>query len=327
MRRLVINIFDKCFVLDHSGFGLFSEDGDLYGRYHNKNIFITSDCEIGNKNTRSKIHTDGNKCPIYFKYKIASELIVSISEQANIELIIDDTHIKPGSEYNIDMSRSDSIEYTIIYDKKRFSNQIKNDEIKTSDIEDKNIIDLFNEPYNHNSKSNKYYSLESDSDKEVHNNDLSIMNRIDNVEGINLISSGSSRKVFRIKNSDCLNISKSYKGCVLKVARDSLGINVNKHEFQAWQNLKSTKLEKYFCPILDRGQSHKYLIMEFAKCIDNSDFSIDSEFEDFKHKLNNTIEESSLKYGSLDISKSNIGMYNGNLVMIDYPYGGKINTL
>lgn len=59
-----------------------------------------------------------------------------------------------------------------------------------------------------------------------------------------------------------ININSPTKDCVIKIPTTKGGITSNKREFQIWQTVKGSELEKYFCPVLNRGSEFRYIVME-----------------------------------------------------------------
>lgn len=157
------------------------------------------------------------------------------------------------------------------------------------------------------------------------------------------ISNGHSRLAFKILDSSEFDfINNSNDGCIIKVAIKQTGLEENKKEIQTWQAVKGTELEKCFCPITNKGSNDRYIIMEEAKVLENTNKSeeyfrsisediediidqkveVPDNYESFSNEHNDPISERRLSY-NYDIFYKNVGIYNGNPVLIDYPFGAR----
>lgn len=147
------------------------------------------------------------------------------------------------------------------------------------------------------------------------------------------IDRGFTRSVFKItKSSKYSNFITDGDGQILKLA---VGLNRgslqdNKKEVQTWQAVKGTDLEQYFCPITSFGPNYRYIIMKEANVeksnktmADNIKDVLDRKCEVPDDAEAEDISESKMSY-KYDIRPDNIGFYNGNPVLIDYPFGAKI---
>jgi hypothetical protein len=118
---------------------------------------------------------------------------------------------------------------------------------------------------------------------------------------------GLDRFVFRIEAG-------TYARKVLKVARKDMAVSQNHKELRTWRRVEGTDLEKYFCPIvIDASdmESYRYLVMEAAE---ETQVPRDKRLE-----FMNAIDILGIPLD--DFSQGNLGYYNGNLVVIDYPAG------
>lgn len=147
---------------------------------------------------------------------------------------------------------------------------------------------------------------------------------IDSLRGKHLreIGKGCFRKAYRIQSD---KFGSQYKGKVLKVAQSRQGRQANSAEMRTWMTVKGTELEKYFCPIYDRSDDFQFIIMEKVKTegLDTDDSS------KLRQEITARIDDVDIPVDAqsfLDIKTSNIGVYNNQLVMIDYPYGANFEV-
>lgn len=316
-KQYILKILDKSFVLDNAFLHLFSKNSDLYVRYHNQDIKLISDYYIGMRDSDSKNNSRNYHYPISFKYNINYDLIVDISHNFNAKLIKDSKIINTKSEIKFDLIKDDKINLTIRNQDSEIKCSIKKDVIEEKNTNNESVRKIFNESNGIN--SNKYYNLRSDKDSEIYNNNLSIMKQIHKIDGVNFISNGSSRKVFRLDNTNNIHLNDSYNGDVIKVAKDSVCADVNSYEYKTWKTVKSSNISKLFCPVVECDQNNRYLIMKYAER--TGDDVPESQFNTLKNKIMDAIDKESLKMNSFDLDKSNVGIYNNNPVLIDYPYG------
>lgn len=129
---------------------------------------------------------------------------------------------------------------------------------------------------------------------------------------------GSYRKVYRIVGD--IEDTTNYKNCVLKYAKNEQGKLENTREFQTWQAIKGTKIEKYFCPIKNTSPKNDFIIMEYAQTDNCSPSDASSLREELRNELNTYNVD---RPNGADIGSRNIGYYppRDRLVLIDYSWG------
>lgn len=151
-----------------------------------------------------------------------------------------------------------------------------------------------------------------------------ILESIDGISGIE-DGEGMMRKAYEVRDGKDIDLVGFNDGNVIKVALNQDGVKANRKEFQAWQVVKQEpELRKHFCPLIHHGCNFKYVIMEYAQPFkDKQNIQV---LEKFKHKIKRNIDDNNVETPvsqGLDIYKENVGKYNGRIVLIDYPYGGK----
>lgn len=125
-------------------------------------------------------------------------------------------------------------------------------------------------------------------------------------DGLRQLGWGISRIAFEIQ------IGK-LQGKVLKIARDRRSTHENEKEIEVWRHIRGTSVEKYFCPInLENSdtENYRYVVMEYAK--PDSTTMGEKMAEDVREVAN---------VNPVDFDGKNIGIYRGNPVFIDYPWG------
>lgn len=201
-------------------------------------------------------------------------------------------------------------------------------------------------------KSEKYKNdlIHTYSDKNIGssiNSDIRDYSRIKNLliknPNVTELCCGGSRTVFKIQDNSEFEFMSEKDGCILKLSKDKgkkYAVDANKLEVQTWQAVRGTDLEKYFCPITNIGPNHKYIVMKEAKVKkDNDDKNYDSIASEIKENIDNKTDipddlniddeeksRSRLSY-NYDIRPINVGIHNGNPVLIDYPFGAKVNII
>lgn len=134
------------------------------------------------------------------------------------------------------------------------------------------------------------------------------------------VGSGSYRVVFKVEDISKVDIINENDGQIIKVSDHGMGKETNRYEMATWQAVKGTRFQKYFCPITSIGPNHKYIVMKEAD-MDKGDV------DTIKNKIINAFKTKSNKFGGWygpDIADRNVGIYNGNVVLVDYPYGANI---
>jgi hypothetical protein len=122
------------------------------------------------------------------------------------------------------------------------------------------------------------------------------------------IGKGQSRLVY-LNNMDDKTIVKIRK-------KDKYLIN-NIIEYGVWDKYKNTPFSKFLCPIVNVSDDKKYIIMKKALIIHKK--SPTEYVENFKKRCDSIIIEIKNFCSKLtDFDYNNFGIYNDNLVLIDY---------
>lgn len=154
-----------------------------------------------------------------------------------------------------------------------------------------------------------------------------IKDLMDSIDGIREIEDGKGvmRKAYEVVDGSDIDLIGFEKGNVIKVALDQQGRKANRREFQAWQVVnQKPELKRYFCPLIHHGCSFKYVVMEYAEPFKNRrDINIIDRFQkEIERNVDNDMIDAPVSQG-LDIYEDNVGKYEGRIVLVDYPYGGK----
>lgn len=127
-------------------------------------------------------------------------------------------------------------------------------------------------------------------------------------DGLIPVQMNSSRNVYRI-NTDKYGME--HKGRLIKIAPSTSKENENRWETQVWKAARGTSAEKYLCPIRTVANDYSYIIM--------ADGNVNTTVgEKIFESMNQTLEAELGR--SSNVSKDNIGRYNGNVVLFDYPW-------
>jgi hypothetical protein len=119
--------------------------------------------------------------------------------------------------------------------------------------------------------------------------------------GFEFVGSGLSREVYADRFRDIV--------VKLEVNDGDENFNQNKQEVENWLQL-SSKVKKFFLPILAYAKDYSWLVMPFAPSIEEEEESINFEEE---------LRKNDIYYE--DFGRSNIGVYKGEAVIRDYGYG------
>lgn len=142
------------------------------------------------------------------------------------------------------------------------------------------------------------------------------------------VGKGQFRDVYQIDRDSFDFTSEIGKGCIVKVARLQRGVKANRSEMQTWQAVKSTDNRSLFCPIRSVGPNHGYIVMNEASNIGSLNINIVDKIEkavkkSFNADFSKYDESHPLVMSGWDVKKSNVGIYEGRPVLVDYPYGGR----
>lgn len=145
------------------------------------------------------------------------------------------------------------------------------------------------------------------------------------------VGKGQFRDVYRIDRNRFDFTSEMGKGCIVKVARLHRGVKANQSEMQTWQAVKSTDNRSLFCPVRSAGPNHNYIVMDEASNIGSLDINIINKIEQavkksFETDFSEYNESHPLAMSGWDVKRSNVGVYKGRPVLVDYPYGGRFRV-
>lgn len=280
---------------------LFGRSDYLFIKYQN-----------GEKRTDAKLNLSNkknHKAPIKIDYyNDTNELKFIVRPFSDYELESSDLYVKRGGVGRVDLSDKEEMIVHFI-DKSRINHTKLHIYWKDIDSPENSDIDS---PYNYPQDSDTNRNKDGDSENRI----IKILEETDGVEYIN---DGGYRNVYYDKENTVRATHTKIDGNIIKVGRHAGGVTANRKEVQTWQAVKGSEIEKYFCPITNIGPDHRYIVMKFAG---SEVTTIDSNRLDTilsKSIYNHTNEQ--VTHG-LDISSSNIGIFDGRPVMIDYPYGG-----
>lgn len=324
-----VTIWDRIYHLDDSKIEIY-QNNDLGSNYIKSNGRVT---EIDNNQWIGTI--EDNKAPISILDKKSEERIYF--------------YIRTNSRYKPNETRNHSVPIT------NGLNLIKYEELSEKDkpirlflrqeSEKKSIridIQSVNEREDDSKEQDKYVDnlINAYSDKEIGSildsnidEDKRIKSKLKKDPDTIRIDRGFSRVVFKItENSKYSNFMLEGDGKILKLAvgLDRASLKENKKEVQTWQAVKGTDLEQYFCPITSFGPDYRYIIMEEANVKRSNKEMADNirDILDKKCKVPDDAEAEDISQSKMsyeyDIRPDNIGIYNGNPVLIDYPFGAKI---
>lgn len=310
-KEYIMKIGNKDFLLGSEyNFMLFSENNVDKILYEGHTVQLSSKYNFPEKK--------GKEYPIKMRYNPMGFMKVNIADNINYNVLFPNEHTIIHSNSKVKVNNNS---YFIIKDKSdnknRKSTNIIQIEEKQTESSDNSTSEI------QNTIKNMYEDTDLVRDKnDVYSSDLDVILDIDKLEGISKIGNGTVREAYKIIDDNALNLNKSYKGKIIKIAKSQEGINENKREFNTWSVVRSHNvLNNKFCPIVYHGPDFKYNIMEECKPIGNDKTPV----ERIRQTLRVFINEESIKNSNdrgLDIKSRNIGKYNGEYVLLDYPYGG-----
>lgn len=120
------------------------------------------------------------------------------------------------------------------------------------------------------------------------------------VAGCEYLGNGVSRYVYDLGDGNVLKVSSWENG------KD------NADEIRLWKSVQGTKFEKFFAPIVAADTEGRWLVMRKADCFDV--YNEDAEGRRAVSLVQDAIQE----YGLIDIHWGNVGILNGNAVIVDY---------
>lgn len=318
-KKPYISIGSNRFILYEDPIDLYHEDGSNFVIYNGNKIPIDIPYDF------PKIM--GNKVPLSIKYNPHMlKIQVRLAEYTTYEVTnnYDASVIRNGDSNYVYLDSSTDLTYYFRSENgdNKFELTVHFESInESSDYSEDDIRDSLEYMYSKNNGKN----IETIKKDGLYSLDINILLNLDKLAGIDKIGSGGYRRVFNITDNISNLNSNNIKGEIVKVALNRDGIKTNKREFQTWQAVKGTELEQYFCPITNRGPNYRYIIMKDA----SKDRELtDDQVNEFKSIIKQYISEDIVDIPGihkLDIRSSNIGTYNGQKVLIDYPYGGSLS--
>jgi hypothetical protein len=312
-------IGNKKFVLYGDSIDLYHEDRQNFVIYQGDKIPINLDFNLPDIRGRTvpisiKFSSDIWRIQIsqaeYSEYKISNNINSSV--------------VHSGESDYIDISGgSTELKYYF-----RTSKETKNNFNLTFEFGS-----IGNKDYSENDIENSINRMYSDTDDSIetiekdgeYSLDLNLLLNLDKFDNVYVIGTGGYRRVFKISDK-VPELDDSFVDKVVKVAFDMKGVESNRREHQTWQAVKSIgidELQSLFCPIVDRGPSYRYIVMEAA----SDGFVTSEKVDEIKSTIKKYMDSNSVDIpGShnLDIRSGNIGEYDGRKVLLDYPYGGSL---
>lgn len=306
-----IRIKDTSVVLSGGFVSLRSEDGHIVLNHKGRDIHTSMRFDI-------KTSKNGNDC-VKFNHMPHKNQIVIHNNSENTHIRWGANETRPGLRLNVSTSHLDKDQEDIIFRNKSnnqsFRVHLKDQYTRTENEKDSDTINrVINTPEVKDSRSIEEKDLKT------------ILSRTPDAENL---GSGVSRSVFKIDASK-VNALTEDDGSIIKVADRPEAKEINRLEVQTWQAVKNTEHRKFFCPITSIGKNHKYIIMKEANSIGQLDKNI---INNIRKEIIGRIstEEEGYQLGNpevqshYDIHGSNVGTYQGETVLIDYPFGGKFN--
>lgn len=132
------------------------------------------------------------------------------------------------------------------------------------------------------------------------------------------VGEGSTRKVYEIDGRNIPSEISNHgwtenSGVVIKKSIGSKGLTANKNEYEAWTDWQDFRL---FCPVYDIINNGEYIVMAHAK--------IDTKIGSWRDVMNRYCNDSRFeRTNNTDINCLNVGLYKGNLVLVDYSFAVK----
>jgi hypothetical protein len=305
VKELIIQVGNKSVSLNQSNIKIYEQNNKTIIR--GDNIMKSMHISYGLQSN--------NPAPIKIE-RVAKDRIQIYNNMSEIELRSENDKVCSGESAKITLK---SDRRTFWLESIKVINLNKNEEVFELKILNKDasadisLNNYINEPY------------VNSEDRKPHYKDLSVA--VKRSESARRMGSGQFRDVYKLETSD-IPVKSAHKGSIIKIANSQRGVQANKSEVQTWQTVKSTRCKVLFCPITHIGPNHKYIIMNEAKDVGRLERNIIKELEK-RVKNSLSLDENSyeidhpLRQSGWDIKKSNVGVYNGHPVLVDYPYGGK----
>jgi hypothetical protein len=307
--RPIITISGNTYYINGGKISIYQEDGCLKVQHRDRINRIENGIQISEK--------FGDIPPIEIKHDIGQpNIAIEVKGFCNYLIVTPRGIIGAGQTRRVKIPEFDSFCLEFM-DKNR---NIKDDlkiQISSENVEDTvpedNEKRIMQRPYEN---SVRVKTEDSDTQK-LHQTRKDMIRVLENIEEVDKIGKGGYRTVYYDKN-DKLEFLEESDGNVIKIGRHSRGVLANRREAQAWQAVSGSEIESYFCPVTNIGPEHKYIVMKF---VGTKVKDIDAEY------ISSIVSESIDNYKNegithgFDVSTSNIGVKNGDPILIDYPYG------
>lgn len=308
--NLIMNIEGKQYLLHNEyQFMLFSQGDKNFINYERQKIPLSDQYNLPNMK---------DEYPIKIKCTTTGSLKISVLDDIEYQVILPNQNTIIRNEKEVTVTDGSEIIVSSESSNKYDNNSIIN-------FEEQDVPEKQNTKSEIKSKfKNMYERTELVQNEDgIYSSDLDVILDIDELDGVKEIGNGTGRKAYKIIENDALDLNRSYKGKIIKIGRSNTGIEENKREFKTWSAVKSHPvLGKRFCPILERGPDHKYIIMKECNEINSNESEMATEIikQSISVFLNlNEIEDES--ENGVDLKARNIGKLNGEYVMLDYPFG------
>ncbi len=130
------------------------------------------------------------------------------------------------------------------------------------------------------------------------------------------LGEGVDRRAFLIQTD---KFGSNNKGRVLKIQKHGDKGDLcmdNKREVQTWMKVKGNDIGRYFCPIRNFDENYRYLIMDYAKQIEQ-----EKSAEKAAKRLGQIFSQSDIALKQ-SIHPANVGLHKElGIVAIDYTWG------
>lgn len=333
---ILVKIEDKEFILlSDSVIDIFSKNGENYVQYNGDLFRLNNKYELPNK--------FDNKASISIKKLSSPHVDVAVHYKSDYSILYTnkDYTIEPGDYGEIGFHHKADAVLTVYKNRETIDNKNLDIRMSVNNLEDsiskkdkETIKNQMSSMYSDTANGVKTRNS-NNGEKTKYYTDLGILAQADRLDCLDFIDEGSHRDVYEIKNRDALDINIDCPDdVVIKLAKIQGGIDSNKKEYETWQAVQGTDLEKHFCPIVNRGPDYKYIIMKkagellFDKYVEGFD---SGKIEDkIRDKISNSInlEDAFSTYG-FDIHHKNLckDPKTGDYILIDYPYGGNFEYI
>lgn len=336
---IVVKIEDKEFILSSDSIiNIFSDSGENFIQYNGDLFSLSGSYDIPSKiNNQSVISLKKSERPI---------VTVAVHQKSDYSILYENANysINSGDYSDINFHHKGDSILKLYKNKDDITDKnltirlsIDTLEHSVSNTDENDIRSQINNVYSNNSSINTHQT--ENTTEESNNNkyytDLEIISQANKLDNLEFIDEGSYRDVYKIKDKDKFKIQIDYPDdVVIKIAKRNEGITDNKREYQTWQAVKGTNLEKHFCPIVNRGPDFKYIIMkEAGESLYNKSihgYNTEEIENEIRNKILNSIRlENELGDYGFDIHDKNIckDPNTGEYILVDYPYGANFEYI